>query len=87
MASELGDPFCFDEDVDKSFQLVFPQRTVDLVARDAEEAALLARGFQVNTWFVSEPFFFYFSRLLFPRVARQSRVPHVSRISKNLIHV
>lgn len=48
MADELDEPFCFDEDVDKSFQLVFPARTVDLVAKDAEEAALLARGFLVR---------------------------------------
>lgn len=48
MASQMYDPFCFDGDVDKSFQLVFPTRTVDLVAKDAEEAALLARGFQVR---------------------------------------
>lgn len=47
MADELDEPFCFDGDVDKSFQLVFPARTVDLVAKDAEEASLLARGFQV----------------------------------------
>lgn len=49
MASQLDEPFCFDGDVDKSFQLVFPARTVDLVARDAEEAGLLATGFQVGT--------------------------------------
>lgn len=48
MASQLDEPFCFDGDVDKSFQLVFPARTVDLVARDAEEAGLLATGFQVG---------------------------------------
>lgn len=48
MADELRDPFCFDEDVDKSFQLVFPARTVDLVAKDAEEATLLAKGFLVS---------------------------------------
>lgn len=48
MAEKLDEPFCFDADVDKSFQLVFPARTVDLVAKDAEEAALLARGFQVR---------------------------------------
>ncbi|CAN0490279.1 unnamed protein product, partial [Ectocarpus sp. 12 AP-2014] len=48
MADQLDEPFCFDGDVDKSFQLVFPARTVDLVAKDAEEAALLARGFQVG---------------------------------------
>ncbi|CAM9965461.1 unnamed protein product, partial [Hapterophycus canaliculatus] len=46
MAEKLDEPFCFDADVHKSFQLVFPARTVDLVAKDAEEAALLARGFQ-----------------------------------------
>lgn len=44
----MDEPFCFDGDVDKSFQLVFPARTVDLVAKDAEEASLLARGFQVH---------------------------------------
>lgn len=48
MADELEEPFCPDGDVDKSFQLVFPARTVDLVAKDAEEASLLARGFQVQ---------------------------------------
>lgn len=47
MASQMDEPFCFDGDVDKSFQLVFPARTVDLVAKDAEEASLLAKGFQV----------------------------------------
>ncbi|CAM9874614.1 unnamed protein product [Laminaria digitata] len=46
MASQLDEPFCFDGDVDKSFQLVFPARTVDLIAKDADEAVLLARGFQ-----------------------------------------
>lgn len=47
MADQLDEPFCFDEDVDKSFQLVFPARTVDLVAKDAAEASLLAKGFLV----------------------------------------
>lgn len=47
MASQLEIPFCFQGDVDKSFQLVFPTRTVDLVAKDEEEATLLAQGFQV----------------------------------------
>lgn len=48
MAAELDEPFCPDGDVDKSFQLVFPTRTVDLIAKDAEEAALLVSGFQVR---------------------------------------
>lgn len=53
MASQLDEPFCFDGDVDKSFQLVFPARTVDLIAKDAEEAVLLARGFQVCRRFLT----------------------------------
>ena len=48
MASQMDEPFCFDSDVDNSLQLVFPSRTVDLVAKDEEEATLLARGFQVK---------------------------------------
>ena len=56
MASQLDEPFCFDGDVDKSFQLVFPARTVDLIAKDADEAVLLARGFQVRV-------FFFFARV------------------------
>lgn len=47
MASQMDEPFCFDSDVDNSLQLVFPSRTVDLVAKNEEEAVLLARGFQV----------------------------------------
>lgn len=47
MAAQVDEQFCLPDDVDKSLQLVFPTRTVDLVARDEEEASLLARGFQV----------------------------------------